>query len=978
MSGMSVESISENETYKMSAEEVLSNFDTRVEGLTRDEVSNLRKQYGRNKLDDKIERSKILKLLDQFRDPMVYLLIVGGIFCLLPMIKEIGDAIFIFLAITINAVFGYYQEEQAEEAMKSLKSMAVTSVVVLRDNEEGEISTKDIVPGDIVKLVEGNNIPADIRLIETYQFKTDEAALTGESEACKKFSEAIEEKRVLAERSNMAYMGTVASSGRAVGVVTAIGMNTELGKIAKDVAEAETPKTPLEHKLESLGKFLGGVAIVIAFLLVTLTLGGSWLDGVRGAELNRVVFDQLLIAIVIFVAIVPEGLPIILVITLAIGMRNMASHKAIVRRMKAVETLGSTTVICTDKTGTLTKNQMTVTSLFNGNNKYGVTGAGFDPSQGTLKLGEKELTRVEMSDALGDIEVRLAAACASLCHNSQISRRKRVVNSQTQEIWEAIGDPTDSACAVFGWKMVGDVHKYSTLNPRLFEYLFDTERKRMTTVHQWEGERWAFSKGAPGLFHDIVSHKIVDGEMVPISKDDFKIAAEVNKEMAGQSLRVLALCARKLSDDIDIKDINQVEKEFIFLGLVGIMDPPREEVSGAIKICREAGIKVVMITGDHKITAMSIAEELNISHNPEHAISGEHLEKITDDHLNETANDLLVYSRVTPNQKMRIVKSLQATGNIVAMTGDGVNDAPALSAANIGIAMGISGTDVARDSADMVLQDDNFANIVHAVEEGRKIYENIRNFVRYQVSTNVAAVLLVVLSTFVFGWELPLTATQILVINILMDGPPALALGIEKRFKDDMMKRNPRPVTEGLPNTFDMVMIAWLGIIMVIGTLGVFYLADGNLLTAETCTSSNFGTNEWFMDNEGKCNAEAWKEGAQERFDNARTMAFSVFIMFQLFNVMNCRSKSKSIFSLGVFSNKAINISVAISMILLLIVVQGSDLGIPIIGINIGELLSVNTVGWSTWPVLIFCASSVLLLEEFRKLLIHGKNTKSN
>ena len=971
---MSDDSLSASESYKMHTDDVFDKFNTRIEGLTSEEILKIRKEYGRNKLDDKIERPTILKIIDQFRDPMVYLLIVGGIFCLLPMINEIGDAIFIFLAITINALFGYYQEEQAEEAMKSLKKMAVTSVVVVRNNEENEISTQEIVPGDIVKLVEGNNVPADIRLIETYQFKTDEAALTGESDVCKKNSETIEENRVLAERSNMAYMGTVAASGRAVGIVTSIGMKTELGKIAKDVAEAETPKTPLEHKLESLGKFLGGVAIAIAFLLVTLELGAAWLDGTRGSDLNRVVFDQLLIAIVIFVAIVPEGLPIILVITLALGMRNMATHKAIVRRMKAVETLGSTTVICTDKTGTLTKNQMTVKALFNGNNNYRVTGAGFDPTEGTLKLGDKALSREEMSSALGDIEVRLAAACASLCHNSQISVKKREVNSQTQEIWEAIGDPTDSACAVFGWKMVGDVHKYSTLHPRLYEYLFDTERKRMTTVHQWEGERWAFSKGAPGLYKDIVSHKIVAGEIVDIEENDIKTAAEVNEDMAGQSLRVLALCARKLDSDVDIKDINQVEKDFIFLGLVGIMDPPREEVAGAIQICRNAGIKVVMITGDHKITAMSIAEELNISHDEDAAINGEHLEKLTEHHLDETVEDLLVYSRVTPSQKMRIVKSLQNAGNIVAMTGDGVNDAPALSAANIGIAMGISGTDVARDSADMVLQDDNFANIVHAVEEGRKIYENIRNFVRYQVSTNVAAVLLVILSTFVFGWELPLTATQILVINILMDGPPALALGIEKRYTDDMMNRNPRPVTEGLPNKFDMVMIAWLGVIMVIGTLAIFYLADGNLVTSTPCTSSNFGNNDWFLDANGVCDESAWKAGAEERFDNARTMAFCVFIMFQLFNVMNCRSKSKSIFQLGVFSNKAINISVAISLTLLILVVQGASFSIPLIGINIGDLLSVNSVKWITWPVLIFCASTVLLLEEFRKLLLKDKN----
>ncbi|MDP6865972.1 MAG: HAD-IC family P-type ATPase, partial [Candidatus Poseidoniaceae archaeon] len=542
------------------------------------------------------------------------------------------------------------------------------------------------------------------------------------------------------------------------------------------------------------------VAVLLVSIKLILAYGGP-------EPLRDVAIKQFITAIAIFVAIVPEGLPIILVITLALGMRNMARHKAIIRRMKAVETLGSTTVICSDKTGTLTKNEMTVRQLHTVDGYYSVTGDGFDP-EGTLRDGENELDEDKMSTLQSNLGFRLLAACLSLCHNSQISKQ--------EGRWTAIGDPTDSACAVLGWKLNGDVRKFSQRHPRLHEFFFDTERKRMSVIHEYEGERWVFAKGAAGGFVPITTHRYLDGELVKIGEDDLKQASIRNKEMGSQSMRVLALAARKLEDDEDISDINVVENDLIFLGLVGIMDPPRPEVKEAIRICQDAGIKVKMITGDHHMTASAIGQELAIHDADLEPVSGAELRLMSDEELTDSV-EKAIFSRVTPDQKMRIVSSLQDKGEIVAMTGDGVNDAPALSRANIGIAMGIAGTDVAKDAADMVLQDDNFANIVHAVEEGRKIYQNIRNFVRYQVSTNVAAVALIVISTFIFGWELPLTATQILVINILMDGPPAVALGVEKRH-GKVMSRPPRPVDEGLPNSKDIGLIFYLGAVMVIGT----------------------------------------------------------------------------------------------------------------------------------------------------------------
>jgi Ca2+-transporting ATPase len=644
----------------------------------------------------------------------------------------------------------------------------------------------------------------------------------------------------------------------------------------------------------------------------------------------------------------------------------MAKHKAIIRRMKAVETLGSTTVICSDKTGTLTKNQMTARQISTTEGDFQITGEGFKP-KGEILFDGKPLGDDELSRHQNNLGFRLAAACLSLCHNSQITK--------VDGLWEALGDPTDSACAVAGWKINGDVQKFAQRHSRLHEFFFDTKRKRMSVIHEYEGEKWVFSKGGAGGYIHLVDWKVSGDEIVPIDENDFKRAEDANRDMAGKAMRVLALCARRLDDEEDMYDMEKIESGLIFLGLIGIMDPPRPEVKDAIAICQKAGIKVKMITGDQQFTATAIGKELGITDGGIPAVNGGSIAQFSDPEMDEAAANSTIFSRVTPDQKMRIVSSLQNQGEIVAMTGDGVNDAPALSRANIGIAMGIAGTDVAKDAADMVLQDDNFANIVHAVEEGRKIYQNIRNFVRYQVSTNVAAVSLIVISTLIFGWNLPLTATQILVINILMDGPPAVALGVEKKH-GNVMNRPPRPVDEGLPNRNDIWLIFYLGAVMVTGTLIVFFLAGGGLETCEGLPLSD-GSNLPFDQAACEAGDEAeilkWESYADDRFVHAQTMTLSVFIMFQLFNVMNCRSQEESIFSLGVFSNKAINIAFLVSFALLLFFVQLADFTIPFTSFEIGGLLSTKVLSMNDWGIIISVAVLVVVIEEFRKFIVNSK-----
>ncbi len=942
--------------HALTRDEVLSELQSHEAGLSSDEVAQRRAKYGRNKLAEKPPTPSWKKFLQQFQDPMVYLLIAAAVIATLFHPEELGTPIFIVFALTLNAFFGYLQEAKAEEAMKSLKKLLVSHCVALRDGTEHKVSTDELVIGDIIWLEDGLNVPADVRILEVHQLYVDEASLTGESEVIHKQTEPVDSAAILQEQSNMAFMGTVTSSGRAKAVVVRVGMSTILGGIASGISDVSTPKTPLEIKLESLGRFLGYVAVTSASLLLLLHIVSAWFSD-SGESMYEVIAEQFLIAVAIFVAIVPEGLPIILVITLAMGMRNMARQKAIVRRMKAVETLGSTTIICTDKTGTLTRNQMTVRAFFVNSESYGVSGHGFNPTEGTLQNDGGDLPETALAELHTDIAFRQAIATCLLCQNSNLNL--------IDGIWESVGDPTDSACAVFGWKMKESVDAYRRRHPRFREFTFDRTRKRMTTIHEFDGEKWAFSKGALGPFMGIATHIYEDGEVIPLEGRHKDTISEINLDYASRALRVLALCARRIGDDVDIDNIESVESDMIFLGLVGIMDPPRPEVPDSIAMCHQAGINVMMITGDQRMTAMAVGREIGIVSDDTDHMSGKELRECSDKELQERLGTIAVFSRVTPDQKLRIVEQLQLRGHVVAMTGDGDNDAPALSQANIGVAMGNTGTDVARDASDMVLQDDNFSNIVSAVEEGRKLYQNIRNFVRYQISTNVAAVTLVIVTTFFLGWNLPLTATQLLVINILMDGPPAVALGIEKR-NTDVMNEKPRALDESLPNGTDMSLILLLGIVMVLGTSAVFWFAGGGIITGEPCLEYDGRVEEtWFED--GVCDEERWMNDAEERFAKAQTMAFAVFIFYQLFNVLNCRSVDQSILKLGIFNNRAITISFIISATFLFAMVQGAHYTVPLIGLEIGDFLSVVPLLPNEWLIVFATASSVLFVDEVRK-----------
>ena len=496
----------------------------------------------------------------------------------------------------------------------------------------------------------------------------------------------------------------------------------------------------------------------------------------------------------------------------------------------------------------------------------------------------------------------------------------------------------------------------------------------MSAIHEYEGKSWLFSKGSVEGYAELMTHKVAGSSLEPLTESDRTNIMEMNQDLGSKAMRVLGLFAREVMEDEDLEDLGGMESNLIFLGLVGIMDPPRPEVKEAIRTCQRAGIKVKMITGDQAMTASAIGQELDIEMGATPAMDGKALSEVLDDDLTNIAENVSIFSRVTPDQKMRIVSALQERGEIVAMTGDGVNDAPALSRANIGIAMGIAGTDVAKDASDMVLQDDNFANIVHAVEEGRKIYQNIRNFVRYQVSTNVAAVALIVLSTFIFGWNLPLTATQILVINILMDGPPAVALGVEKKH-GNVMDKPPRPVDENLPNLKDMSLIFYLGAVMVTGTLAIFFLAGGGLAECEmlsTQTATDAFNRSACLDGDQDA-IDDWQAYANGHFAHAQTMTFAVFIVYQLFNVLNCRSNEESVFQLGLFSNRAINLALLISGGLLLFFVQLSSLSIPLVGIEIGNLLSTTSLTLNDWVTILLVASSVFIIEEFRKFIVKSK-----
>ena len=855
--------------------EVYEQLHTSERGLSSEEVKKKLDEFGLNVISEKYKVSKLRIFLSQFKSSVVWVLLAAMIVTFL--LNDLIDFYVIAVVVIINSIFGFWQEYKAENAIAALKKMISLKAVVIRDHAEQEIDASQLVPGDIVLVNTGQKIPADGRIISALNLSVQQSALTGESISSRKRECVEKESTVLAERSNMLYSGCVVTSGHGVFVVTNTGMNTEIGKIAKMIQESKPETTPLQIELKDLAKYITILVILIAVLMFGLDY-----------FFTKGFIEPLKKSVALAVAAIPEGLPAVVTISLALGIQRMARKNSLIRRLPSVETLGACTVICTDKTGTLTHNQMTVKKLFVNNQFVDISGSGYNPEG-------KFSSDVDGFKHLLDI---------GALNNDAVLRR-------VQEDFELIGDPTEAALLVSAQKAGIDIESLKKRFVRIGEIEFSSERKLMSTIHKHENKRIVYTKGAPEIVLNLCNKIIIDGKIRMIRREDRLKILEANEKFTINALRVLGFAYKEISDASKEK----FEDQMIFVGLQGMIDPPRLEARDAIKKCQTAGIKVVMITGDHMNTAMAIAKEIGLKGK---AINASDLDKI--ENLSEIVDDIVVYARIDPSHKVKIVEALKAKGHVVAMTGDGVNDAPALKKANIGIAMGIVGTDVAKEASDMILADDNFATIVNAVEEGRTIFANIRKFVEYLISSNIGEVLTLFFASLI-GLQSPLIARQILWINLATDLLPATALSVDPA-EPGIMNKRPRSVGEKIINKNRSIIMLLIGFLMAIGTLGVFsFYKDVNY---------------------------------------ARTMAFTTLVFFQLFNVLNLRSETVSIFKLGLFSNKWLLTSILFSILL-----QVSVIYIPFLS-NVFQTTALSLIDF------IYCiliSLSVLAFGEIFKIL---------
>ncbi len=840
--------------YKLSVEETKEQLDVDLaHGLSSEEARERLERFGSNELEEQDAVSSWRILLRQFQELMVIILIVAAIVSL--ALGEIIDTVVIMAIVFINAAIGYSQEQRAEQAMAALKKMAIPTVRVRRDGEVQEISSTDLVPGDIVLLEAGNVVPADGRMIEGANLKAQESALTGESEPVEK-QIAIPggENLTLGDRSNMVYMGTSITYGRGAVAITETGMNTELGHIAGLIQEVSDELTPLQRRLQRLGKTLTLIAVAIIAVVV---LTGFFL---RGEELETL----LLTGISLAVAAIPEGLPAVVTITLALGSQRLLKRKALIRKLPAVETLGSVTVICSDKTGTLTENQMTVTILDVAGNREDIE---------TL-VSRKGVLLEAIWDRSAHPEMRALSVlvrAGALCNDA-------VLKHDADGTWRAIGDPTEGALLLAAKKLGFEKEELDKNWPRVSEVPFTSERKRMTTVHRvdetarqtdlpWRDSPYVLlSKGAVDSLLQVSDLVLVDNEVVAMDDEWRQRIEKANDELARQGQRVLGIAFRFCEAAEPPTEEELLEVEEVFVGLVAMIDPPRPEAKAAVATAKRAGIRPVMITGDHPLTAIRIAQDLGITEG-NHCLTGAELSQMTVSGLMGVVDDVSVYARVSPEHKLNIVEALQTKGQIAAMTGDGVNDAPALKRADIGIAMGITGTDVSKEASDMVLLDDNFATIVAAVEEGRVIYDNIRKFIKYTLSSNTGELFLMLVAPFL-GMPLPLLPLQILWVNLVTDGLPGIALAQEKG-EPGVMQRSPFKPTESIFSRGVGSQIVWIGSLMGLVSLVVGYFA-------------------WLNDPSGP-----WQ-----------TMVFTTLVLSQMGNALAIRSNKLSLFSIGLFSNR--------------------------------------------------------------------------
>ena len=746
-------------------------------GLKEEEVQSRLEKYGLNELKKEEKASPLLLFLNQFKNILIIILLIATV--LSALVGEIVDALLILVIIIFCAILGFVQEYRAERALEALKKMLSPTITVLRDSKEKDVPSKELVPGDILLLEAGDKIPADARLIKVPSLKCDEASLTGESLPVTKEEKPLDEDVALVDRKNMVFAGTTVTYGRAKAVVTATAMKTEFGKIAEEVTAAEPKKTPLEKRTGEIGKWLGIISLAICFLVAGISTVKEALAGTLNLEF---VITAVMFAVALAVAAVPEALAAIVTGALAIAMHQMAKRNALVRKMPAVETLGCTTVICSDKTGTLTKGEMTVRRIFTEGTIVEVSGVGYEPLG---KFSCPEIAKVQKSKPF-----RLLLEAGLLCNDASLE--------ESEGKWIIKGDPTEGALIVAAEK-AGFGHVETNLdNPRIAELPFSSERKRMTTIHQMkDGKRIAFLKGAPEIVLKKCTHILENGEAWDLMEEEKNQILKINEEMAQTALRVLGFACKELPEQIKVSE-EEVEKDMVFLGLMGMMDPPREEAIEAVRACKTMKIKSIMITGDHEITAVSIAKEIGIHEEGDLVLKGEELEKMSDEEFEKIVDKVTVYARVSPIDKLKIVRAWKKRGEIVAMTGDGVNDAPALKHADIGVAMGITGTEVTKDASEIVLSDDNFATILKAIERGRWIYDNIKKYLTYLLRCNITEVAVIGGIVLIMGPKyLPLLPAAILFINLVTDGLPALALGVAPP-DPDIMQRPPRDPKESV------------------------------------------------------------------------------------------------------------------------------------------------------------------------------------
>ncbi len=889
--------------YQQSINEVCQKLETNIEkGLTSEEAKRRLEKYGRNELIQTKGPSILEMFLEQLKDYMVIILIIASVISI--VLGEITDSVIIIAIVIINAVLGVVQEYRAGKALEALKKMSAPNAKVIRDGEPVVIPSSEVVPGDIAILEAGDYIPADVRLVSSVNLKVEEAALTGESVPVEKDAHAEFNGEIgLGDQINCGFMSTIVTYGRGTGIVTETGMNTVMGSIATMLQEAPQEDTPLQKKLAQMGKMLGTGCLVICLVVFIMGL-------LRGEE----ILSMFMTAVSLAVAAIPEGLPAVVTIVLAIGMQRMVKRNAIMKKLHAVETLGGTTVICSDKTGTLTQNQMTITKMYVPGLEIDVQGEGYKPAGGFF-VGEEPLNLEQEKAVRRLLEIQV------LCNDARLEH----VTENNQDEWRILGDPTEGAMVVAAAKAGINQAEINQKQPRLQEIPFDSARKLMTTFHKGEdGQFYSFTKGAPDILVQRCT-KIMrrNGVIEDITPGDVETILEENHSLAAQALRVLAMAFKPVGRIPDHPSSEEDEKELVFCGLVGMIDPPRPEAIEAVKVCKEAGIRVVMITGDYKDTAAAIARQLGIIESDDQVMAGAELDALSDEQTNEVAKRVNVFARVSPEHKVRIVQAMKNNGNIAAMTGDGVNDAPALKRADIGIAMGITGTDVTKESADMIITDDNFASIVAAVEEGRVIYSNIRKFVFFLMSCNVGEVLIIFLSM-LFNWPIPLLPIHLLWVNLLTDAFPALALGTENK-EPGLMQEKPRDPDASI---IDRSMI--LSIIVQSG-----------VMTAAILIAFYFG----------------WQSGG---IDTGRTYALLTMCFSELLRAYTCRSEKYTAFKLGFFSNKNMNLATGGCIILLVLVAL-----VP----GLREVFSLVKLSLFDWDVIVLLGICPFIFGELTKIV---------